>query len=98
MNEDIRMWLQVFVSFEKKLSFLKSKRRECPYERFTVEFFFGQKVGELLFSSLGMRTVRDLVDVEALSLFETVFDFSEETDIDDFCEGFLDLYKFFETY
>ncbi len=95
MNEDLRMWLQVFVSFEKKLSTLKSKRRECPYERFTVEFFFGQRVGALLYS---MRTVRDLVDAEALIIFETVFDFSEETDIDDFFEGFLDLYKFFETY
>ena len=97
MNEDILMWLQVFVSFEKKLSFLKSKSRECPdpYERFTVEFFFGQRVGALLYS---MRTVRDLVDVEALSLFETVFDFSEQTDIDDFFEGFIKVYNFYKSY
>ena len=96
MDEVVRRWLRIFVDFDKKLSTLK--RRECPYQNFTVEYFFGQKVGELLFSSLGMRTVRDLVDVEALSLFETVFNFSEQTDREKFEESFLKVYDFFKSY
>ena len=73
------------------------KRLNHNYDSFTIESFFGSKLGPLLYSSLGLRTVRDLVNVDALTLGIGIFesDFSE-MDSTEFYEVFQALYEFFE--
>jgi hypothetical protein len=73
------------------------KRLNHNYDSFTIESFFGSKLGRLLYSNLGLRTVRDLVNVEAVILLDAMLDLSE-LDGREFSEVFQALYEFFESY
>ena len=73
------------------------KRLNHHYDSFTIESFFGSKLGRLLYLSLGLRTVRDLVNVDAEILVDAMLDLSE-LDGREFSEVFQALYEFFESY
>ena len=75
------------------------KRLNHNYDSFTIESFFGSKLGRLLYSSLGLRTIRDLVNMDALTLGIGIFE-SDFSDMDrkEFLGSFEALYKFFESY
>jgi hypothetical protein len=62
-----------------------------------LSIFFGSKLGRLLYSTLGCKTVQDLVNVETLTLARAVFQFSE-IDREEFNEIFENLVEFFENY
>jgi hypothetical protein len=71
------------------------KLLKASYESFEIDFFFSHKVAGLLESTLGMRTVRDLVDVDPRRLFKVCFNFSK-IDREAFWKSFVTLYQFFQ--
>lgn len=73
------------------------RRFNHNYDSFTIKYFFGSKLGRLLYSTLGCKTVQDLVNVETLTLARAVFQFSE-IDREEFNEIFENLVEFFENY
>jgi hypothetical protein len=64
------------------------------YDRYRIDAFFGSKLGRLLYSNLGLRTVRDLVNVEAEILVYAMLDLSA-LDRREFYEVFQALYEFY---
>ena len=73
------------------------RRLNHNYDSFTIKPFFGSKLSRLLYSTLGFKTVQDLVNVETLTLARAVFLFSE-VDREEFNEIFENLVEFFESY
>jgi len=67
------------------------------YDSFTIKSFFGSKLGRVLYSTLGLKTVQDLVNVNSITLAIVVFHFSE-VDREEFNEIFENLVEFFETF
>lgn len=55
--------LIVVLTMEVKRMLSTLKRLNHNYDSFTIKSFFGSKLGRLLYSSLGLKTVRDLVNV-----------------------------------
>lgn len=76
MNRDPFVYFRCFqLKVKKMLSTLKELGHD--YDRHRIDAFFGSKLGRLLYSNLGLRTVRDLVNVEAEILGIATLDFSE---------------------
>jgi len=73
------------------------RRFDHNYDSFTIKSFFGSKLGRVLYSTLGLKTVQDLVNVNSLTLAIVVFHFSE-VDREEFNEIFENLVEFFETF
>jgi hypothetical protein len=73
------------------------RRFDHNYDSFTIKSFFGSKLGRVLYSTLGLKTVQDLVNVNSLTLARVVFHFSE-VDREEFNEIFENLVEFFETF
>jgi hypothetical protein len=73
------------------------RRFKHTYASFTIKSFFGSKLSQLLYSTLGLKTVEDLVFVNSLTLARVVFHFSE-VDREEFHEIFENLVEFFETF
>ena len=76
MNRDPFVYFRRFqLKVKRMLSTLKELGHD--YDRHRIDAFFGSKLGRLLYSNLGLRTVRDLVNVDALTLGIATLDFSE---------------------
>lgn len=96
MNRDPFVYFRRFqLKVKRMLSTLKELGHD--YDRHRIDAFFGSKLGRPLYSNLGLRTVRDLVNVEAEILGIATLDFSE-MDSTEFYEVFQALYEFFESY
>ena len=67
------------------------KRLDHDYDSWTISQFFGSKWDRILYSSLRIKTIRDLLNVEAQTLVR-------EVDGEKFYEMFEDLVKFFKRY
>ena len=80
---------------KRMLSTLKELGHD--YDRHRIDAFFGSKLGRLLYLNLGLRTVRDLVNVDAEILVDAMLDLSE-LDRREFYEVFQALYVYFESY
>ena len=96
MNNKDRAFVY-FRRFQLKVKKMLSTLKELDhdYDRHRIDAFFGSKLGRLLYSNLGLRTVRDLVNMEAEILVYAILDFSE-SDSTEFYEVFQALYEFFE--
>lgn len=67
------------------------KRLDHNYDSWTIEQFFGSQWDRILYSSLGIKTIRDLLSVEARTLVR-------EVDGEKFYEMFDNLVKFFKRF
>jgi hypothetical protein len=67
------------------------KRLNHDYDSWAIDQFFGSKWDRILYSSLGVKTIRDLLNVEAITLVR-------EVEGERFYEMFEDLVRFFERY
>jgi len=85
---------KVAMPITRGLSTLKGLNRD--YDFFTITSQFGIKLGQLLYSTLGLRTLQDLVNVEAFTLVRVVCEFCNKIDLERFYENFEDLVEFFE--
>ena len=67
------------------------KRLNHNYDSWTIEQFFGTQWDRILYSTFGIKTIRDLLNMEAISLVR-------EVDGERFYEMFEGLVKFFKRF